>query len=199
MLFARENSPNNGRNGCRVLGDFRERQWRRLTSDKCAAEGWSLHLERVKGHFKPPLFRECTPWKAGAHIWFAIQAFISGGGDTDVYVVMVRTGGKGAKGISCMVVEKGTPGLNFGKKEKKVHSKLVQRWSECSAHWEPRDGSKGQVLTQGFSMCSSLGGLELAAHQGGDLWGLRCSSEQPARRGGTGLQHRHERPERRQD
>lgn len=48
------------------------------------------------------------------------QAFISGGGDTDVYVVMCRTGGKGPKGISCLVVEKETPGLSFGKKEKKV-------------------------------------------------------------------------------
>ncbi len=48
------------------------------------------------------------------------QAFISGGGDTDVYVVMCRTGAKGPKGISCLVVEKGTPGLSFGKKEKKV-------------------------------------------------------------------------------
>lgn len=51
---------------------------------------------------------------------FFFQAFISGGGDTDVYVVMCRTGGKGPKGISCLVVEKGTPGLGFGKKEKKV-------------------------------------------------------------------------------
>lgn len=51
---------------------------------------------------------------------FPCQAFISGGGDTDVYVVMCRTGGKGSKGISCLVVEKGTPGLSFGKKEKKV-------------------------------------------------------------------------------
>ncbi|XP_029629127.1 isobutyryl-CoA dehydrogenase, mitochondrial-like [Salmo trutta] len=48
------------------------------------------------------------------------KAFISGGGDTDVYVVMCRTGGKGPKGISCVVVEKDTPGLSFGKKEKKV-------------------------------------------------------------------------------
>ncbi|XP_035241085.1 isobutyryl-CoA dehydrogenase, mitochondrial [Anguilla anguilla] len=48
------------------------------------------------------------------------KAFISGGGDTDVYVIMCRTGGKGAKGISCLVVEKGTSGLSFGKKEKKV-------------------------------------------------------------------------------
>uniref|UniRef100_A0A4W5QG61 short-chain 2-methylacyl-CoA dehydrogenase n=1 Tax=Hucho hucho TaxID=62062 RepID=A0A4W5QG61_9TELE len=48
------------------------------------------------------------------------KAFISGGGDTDVYIVMCRTGGKGPKGISCVVVEKDTPGLSFGKKEKKV-------------------------------------------------------------------------------
>lgn len=48
------------------------------------------------------------------------QAFISGGGDTDVYIVMCRTGGKGPKGISCLAVEKGTPGLSFGKKERKV-------------------------------------------------------------------------------
>ncbi|XP_052810737.1 isobutyryl-CoA dehydrogenase, mitochondrial-like [Mya arenaria] len=48
------------------------------------------------------------------------KMFISGGGDSDVYVVMVRTAEKGAAGISCIVVEKGTPGLDFGKKEKKI-------------------------------------------------------------------------------
>jgi len=48
------------------------------------------------------------------------KAFISGGGESDVYVVMVRTGGEGAKGISCVAVEKGTQGLSFGKKEKKL-------------------------------------------------------------------------------
>ncbi|SNS18546.1 MULTISPECIES: isobutyryl-CoA dehydrogenase [unclassified Azospirillum] len=48
------------------------------------------------------------------------KAFISGGGASDIYVVMVRTGGPGPKGISCLVVEKGTPGLSFGKKERKM-------------------------------------------------------------------------------
>ncbi len=55
-----------------------------------------------------------------SRLFMTLQAFISGGGDTDVYVVMCRTGGKGPKGISCLVVEKDTPGLSFGKKEKKV-------------------------------------------------------------------------------
>ncbi|HYD65081.1 isobutyryl-CoA dehydrogenase [Azospirillum sp.] len=48
------------------------------------------------------------------------KAFISGGGSSDVYVCMVRTGGEGPKGISCLVVEKGTPGLSFGKQEHKL-------------------------------------------------------------------------------
>jgi alkylation response protein AidB-like acyl-CoA dehydrogenase len=48
------------------------------------------------------------------------KAFISGGGTSDIYVCMVRTGGEGPKGISTIVVEKDTPGLSFGKKEKKL-------------------------------------------------------------------------------
>jgi alkylation response protein AidB-like acyl-CoA dehydrogenase len=48
------------------------------------------------------------------------KAFISGAGISDIYVCMVRTGEDGPKGISCIVVEKGTPGLSFGKKERKL-------------------------------------------------------------------------------
>ncbi len=48
------------------------------------------------------------------------KAFISGGGASDVYVVMCRTGEEGPKGISTLVVPKGTEGLSFGKKEKKL-------------------------------------------------------------------------------
>jgi len=48
------------------------------------------------------------------------KAFISGAGVSDVYVCMVRTGEDGPKGISCIVVEKGMPGLSFGKKERKM-------------------------------------------------------------------------------
>jgi acyl-CoA dehydrogenase len=48
------------------------------------------------------------------------KQFISGGGVNDVYLIMVRTGQAGAKGISCVLVEKGTPGLSFGAPEKKL-------------------------------------------------------------------------------
>lgn len=48
------------------------------------------------------------------------KAFISGATASDLYLCMVRTGGEGPSGISCIAVEKGTPGLSFGKLEKKL-------------------------------------------------------------------------------
>jgi alkylation response protein AidB-like acyl-CoA dehydrogenase len=48
------------------------------------------------------------------------KAFISGGGYSDVYVVMVRTGGEGPRGISAVIVADGAPGLSFGGLEDKM-------------------------------------------------------------------------------
>lgn len=48
------------------------------------------------------------------------KSFISGGSVSDVYLCMVRTGDSSYKGISCVLVEKGTPGLGFGKLEDKM-------------------------------------------------------------------------------
>lgn len=48
------------------------------------------------------------------------KAFISGGGYSDAYVVMARTGGEGARGISAIVVENGARGLSFGGLEDKM-------------------------------------------------------------------------------
>ena len=48
------------------------------------------------------------------------KAFISGAGVSDIYTCMVRTGEDGPKGISCLVIENGAPGLSFGKAERKM-------------------------------------------------------------------------------
>src|SRR5579885_1963723 len=42
------------------------------------------------------------------------KAFISGGGENEIYVTMVRTGDDGAKGISALVIERDMPGVSFG-------------------------------------------------------------------------------------
>ena len=48
------------------------------------------------------------------------KAWITSGGQADTYLVMARTGGSGARGVSCFIVENGTPGLSFGKPEEKL-------------------------------------------------------------------------------
>ncbi len=48
------------------------------------------------------------------------KAFISGAGDTDVLVMMARTGGAGAGGISCFAVPADTPGISYGRNEDKM-------------------------------------------------------------------------------
>jgi len=49
-----------------------------------------------------------------------VKQFISGAGDADLYIVMARTGARGARGISAFVVEESAPGLSFGPVEKKM-------------------------------------------------------------------------------
>ncbi len=75
------------------------------------------------------------------------KAFISGGGVSDIYVVMARTGEGGPKGISCLVVEKGTPGLSFGAQEKKLGWKsqptAMVLFENCRVPVDNRIGREG--------------------------------------------------------
>jgi alkylation response protein AidB-like acyl-CoA dehydrogenase len=48
------------------------------------------------------------------------KVFISGAGDTDVLVVMLRTGDAGAKGISALLIPADAEGITYGKKEQKM-------------------------------------------------------------------------------
>lgn len=76
------------------------------------------------------------------------KAFISGGGASDVYVAMVRTGDAGPKGISCLVVEKGSPGLSFGKKERKLgwntQPTAMVNFDDCRVPVANRLGAEGE-------------------------------------------------------
>ena len=56
----------------------------------------------------------------GQYMLNGIKQFISGAGEADVYLVMARTGGPDAAGISAFAVEKGATGLSFGPSEKKM-------------------------------------------------------------------------------
>ncbi len=56
----------------------------------------------------------------GDYVLNGAKAFISGGGRADLYLCMVRTGGPGPGGVSCLAVEADAPGLSFGKQERKL-------------------------------------------------------------------------------
>ncbi|HEV7658932.1 MAG TPA: acyl-CoA dehydrogenase family protein [Allosphingosinicella sp.] len=56
----------------------------------------------------------------GDYVVSGSKAFISGGGENEIYVCMVRTGVDGPKGISCLVIEKDMKGVSFGAQEKKL-------------------------------------------------------------------------------
>jgi len=48
------------------------------------------------------------------------KQFISGGGTNEIYVTMTRTSDDGAKGVTCLVIEKDMEGVSFGANEKKL-------------------------------------------------------------------------------
>ena len=79
------------------------------------------------------------------------KAFISGGGASDLYVVMARTGGPGPKGISCLVVEKGARGLSFGRKERKLgwnsQPTTTVTFEDCRVPIANRLGAEGEGFT----------------------------------------------------
>jgi hypothetical protein len=58
--------------------------------------------------------------RGDSYVLNGTKAFISGGGVSDVYLVMARTGGEGPRGISAFLIEKGAKGLSFGKQERKL-------------------------------------------------------------------------------
>lgn len=114
------------------------------------------------------------------------KAFISGGSTSDVYACMLRTGEAGSKGISCILIEKDTPGLSFGKKEIKLgwHSQPTTMvfFENCRVPITNRVGAEGQ----GFN-------IALSALNGGRINIAACSLGGAKKCLTLAQQHMHER------
>ena len=88
------------------------------------------------------------------------KMWVTNGGEADIYLLMARTSrGVGSAGITCFVVEKGTPGFSFGKTERKMglHSSPTREliFENCEVPVANRIGEEGQ----GFKIAlSSLDG-----------------------------------------
>ncbi|MBU3021219.1 acyl-CoA dehydrogenase family protein [Aestuariibacter sp. A3R04] len=96
------------------------------------------------------------------------KAFISGAGESEVYLVMCRTGDDGPKGISCLLIDKHADGVSFGAQEKKLgwHSQPTAQvnFDNVKVPASHRLGNEGQ----GFSI--AMEGLD-----GGRLNIAACS------------------------
>lgn len=75
------------------------------------------------------------------------KAFISGASVSDVYLCMIRTGDESHHGISCLLLEKDTPGLSFGKLENKMGWKnqptCMMYFENCAVPIANRVGEEG--------------------------------------------------------
>ena len=117
-----------------------------------------------------------TAVKDGDHyVLNGSKAFISGAGTSDIYVVMARTGGEGAKGISAFVVDKDAPGLSFGAQEKKMgwnaQPTAIVQFDDCrvpAANLLGKEGDGFRYAMMGLDggrlniAACSLGGARLA-------------------------------------
>ena len=77
------------------------------------------------------------------------KAWITSGGEAHVYLVMAKTDpNAGARGVSCFVIEKGTPGMSFGKPEEKLgqHAAITTSvtFDECFVSDDALLGPEGQ-------------------------------------------------------
>ncbi len=88
------------------------------------------------------------------------KAFISGGGYSDAYVVMCRTGDNGPKGISTVIVTDGTPGLSFGAREEKMgwlsQPTAQVQFDDCTVPSENLVGEEGRGFV--YAMAGLDGG-----------------------------------------
>jgi alkylation response protein AidB-like acyl-CoA dehydrogenase len=94
------------------------------------------------------------------------KAFISGGGYSDAYLCMVRTGDEGPRGISAMIVEKGSEGLSFGGLERKMGWRAQPtaqvQFDDCRVPFENLVGEEGRGFS--YAMAGLDGGrLNIAA------------------------------------
>ncbi|MDR1244425.1 MAG: acyl-CoA dehydrogenase family protein [Endomicrobium sp.] len=79
------------------------------------------------------------------------KCFITNGGDAETYTIFAKTNSaRGARGISCFIVEKGIPGFEFGKKEKKMGIKASSTreliFNNCRVHKDQLLGKEGHGL-----------------------------------------------------
>ncbi|WP_029059576.1 acyl-CoA dehydrogenase family protein [Stappia stellulata] len=116
------------------------------------------------------------------------KAFISGGGYSDLYVVMCRTGADGPKGISTLAVPDGSDGLSFGASERKMGWKAQPttqvQFDDCAVPDDHLLGEEGHGFSYAMEgldggrlniAACALGGAQAALSTALDYMGERTA------------------------
>ncbi|MDR1952731.1 MAG: acyl-CoA dehydrogenase family protein [Elusimicrobiota bacterium] len=79
------------------------------------------------------------------------KCFITNGGEAETYTIFAKTNpARGARGISCFILEKGMAGFEFGKKEKKMGIRASSTreliFNNCKVHKDQLLGKEGHGL-----------------------------------------------------
>ena len=127
-----------------------EEQRRRWTPRLAAGELLGAFSLSEAGAGSDAASLQCRADRRGdSYILNGTKMWVTNGGEADIYLLMARTRpGHDSSGVSCFVVEKGTPGFRFGKTERKMglHSSPTREliFEECAIPDAWRLGEEGQ-------------------------------------------------------
>lgn len=123
-----------------------------LTEPSSGSDAGSLRTTAVK--------------KGDKYILNGVKQFITNGMQADIFLVMARTGGPGAKGVSAFIVEKNFPGIKGGKLEKKMGMRVSPTqeilFENLEVPVENRVGNEGEGFKCALSALDG-GRLSIAA------------------------------------
>ncbi|HET9618129.1 MAG TPA: acyl-CoA dehydrogenase family protein [Pseudolabrys sp.] len=126
-----------------------EDQRRRFLPKLCTMEHFASYCLTEPGSGSDAASLTTRARRDGDHyVLDGAKAFISGGGRSDLYLVMCRTGDASPRGITCIAVENGTNGLSFGAQEKKLGWKTQPTaavlFENCRVPVANRIGAEGE-------------------------------------------------------
>lgn len=94
----------------------------------------------------------------GGYLLNGTKMWITSGGIAKTYIVMARTGGEGAKGVSAFIIRDGDSGFSFGKAEKKMGWKTSPTRELIFENCFVAD--ENLLLTEGKGFTIAMGGLD---------------------------------------
>jgi alkylation response protein AidB-like acyl-CoA dehydrogenase len=144
---------------CRAIYDFGTEQQKQKYLPKMASGEWigSYSLSEPGSGTDAGSLQCMAIETDDGFILNGTKSWVTSAGLASIFIVFVRTDkNAGTKGISCLIVEKGTPGMNLGKKEKKMGLKASDTreisFIDCKVPKENLIGEKNK----GFKIALSL-------------------------------------------